>query len=92
MKKIKYSFFILITALFFASGCKKFDGSLNVDPNRPTKASGTQLIASAERWLPDVSSSPFGVHYPQHLSNTTFPDNSRYTTISFNFSSWYTGP
>ncbi len=92
MKKLNYSFFIIITALVFGSSCKKFDGSLNVDPNRPTKASGTQLIASAERSLPDISSSPFGVHYPQHLSNTTFPDNSRYTTISFNFSGWYTGP
>ncbi|RYF85488.1 MAG: SusD/RagB family nutrient-binding outer membrane lipoprotein, partial [Chitinophagaceae bacterium] len=63
-----------------------------IDPNSPTKASGTQLIASAERWLPDMSSSPFGVHYPQHLSNTSFTDNSRYTTINFDFSPWYRGP
>lgn len=74
------------------AGCKKFDGSMNVDPNRPTKASGTQLIANAEMFLPDISSSPFGVHYPQHLSNTSFTDNSRYTTVYFNFYSWYTGP
>lgn len=79
-------------AAVLLGSCKKFDGSMNVDPNRPSKASGTQLIASAERWLPDVSSSPYGVHYPQHLSNTTFPDNSRYTTINFNFYGWYTGP
>ena len=91
MKKI-IQFLYIITAIVIAGGCKKFDGSLNVDPNRPTKASGTQLIASAERSLPDMSSSPFGVHYPQFLSNTSFPDNSRYTTISFNFSGWYTGP
>ena len=87
---------LLITCVSFAvlafSSCKKFDGSENIDPNRPSKASGTQLIASAQRSLPDMSSSPFGVHYPQHLSNTTFPDNSRYTTINFNFYGWYTGP
>ncbi|MEO7444924.1 MAG: SusD/RagB family nutrient-binding outer membrane lipoprotein [Ferruginibacter sp.] len=91
MKKIHPLLYIII-AVVFAAGCKKFDGSLNVDPNRPTAASGTQLIASAERSLPDISSTPFGVHYPQYLSNTSFPDNSRYTTVSFNFSGWYTGP
>ena len=84
--------YLLLAATVLVSSCKKFDGSLNVDPNRPTKASGTQLIANAELFLPDMSSSPFGVHYPQHLSNTSFTDNSRYTTINFNFYSWYTGP
>jgi hypothetical protein len=93
MKKINHSLYIiLLSVLGLFSSCEKFDGSLNVDPNRPTKASGTQLIANAERSLPDMSSSPFGVHYPQHLSNTSFTDNSRYTTINFNFSSWYSGP
>ncbi len=91
MKKMKLIYVLLATTVL-VSGCKKFDGSLNVDPNRPTKASGTQLIANAELFLPDMSSSPYGVHYPQHLSNTSFTDNSRYTTINFNFYSWYTGP
>src|SRR6476661_2427915 len=92
MKKTYKSFLLLLAAAVLWGSCKKFDGSMNVDPNRPSKASGTQLIARAERWLPDISSSPYGVHYPQHLSNTTFPDNSRYTTINFNFYGWYTGP
>jgi len=92
MKRINKSIYILFALVVLLSGCEKFDGSLNVDPNRPTKASGTQLIANAEMFLPDMSSSPFGVHYPQHLSNTSFTDNSRYTTINFNFNGWYTGP
>lgn len=92
MKRINTSLYILFAAAMFLSSCKKFDGSLNIDPNRPTKASGTQLIANAEMFLPEMSSSPFGVHYPQHLSNTSFTDNSRYTTINFNFYGWYTGP
>ncbi|RYF80599.1 MAG: SusD/RagB family nutrient-binding outer membrane lipoprotein, partial [Chitinophagaceae bacterium] len=91
MKKIK-SLYILLAAITLISSCKKMDENLNVDPNRATKASGTQLIANAELSLPDMSSSPFGVHYPQHLSNTSFTDNSRYTTVNFNFYSWYTGP
>ncbi|HUC82083.1 MAG TPA: SusD/RagB family nutrient-binding outer membrane lipoprotein, partial [Flavisolibacter sp.] len=92
MKKITHLYLSLMAAVVVLGSCKKFDGSMNIDPNRPSKASGTQLIANAERWLPDISSSPYGVHYPQHLSNTTFPDNSRYTTINFNFYGWYTGP
>jgi hypothetical protein len=92
MTKKNTSLSFLVVAALLAGGCKKFDGSMNIDPNRATKASGTQLIANAELSLPDISSSPFGVHYPQHLSNTSFTDNSRYTTINFNFSGWYTGP
>lgn len=90
MKKY-ISLYIAAGALFFA-GCRKIDESLNIDPNKATKASGTQLIANAERSLPDISSSPYGVHYPQFLSNTSFTDNSRYTTVNFNFYGWYTGP
>jgi hypothetical protein len=92
MKKINQIIYMLTAMLVIASGCKKFDGSLNVNPNLPTKASGTQLIANAERSLPDISSSPYGVHYPQHLSNTSFTENSRYATVNFNFNGWYTGP
>jgi len=92
MKSIYKALTGLTIGSLLLSSCKKFDGSENIDPNRPAKASGTQLIASAQKSLPDMSSSPFGVHYPQHLSNTTFPDNSRYVTINFNFYGWYTGP
>ncbi len=92
MKKMSKSIYTLLAAVVFLSSCKKFDGSINVDPNRPTKASGTQLIANSEMFLSEMSSSPYGVHYPQYLSNTSFPDNSRYTTINFNFYGWYTGP
>ncbi|RYY46657.1 MAG: SusD/RagB family nutrient-binding outer membrane lipoprotein [Chitinophagaceae bacterium] len=88
----KTSIYSLLVVIVMFGSCKKFDGSMNIDPNSPTKASGTQLIASAERWLPDMSSSPYGVHYPQHLSNTSFTDNSRYTSINFDFSAWYRGP
>jgi hypothetical protein len=92
MQKTVKKIYTLLSAIILLGSCTKFDGSMNIDPNSPTKASGTQLIANAQRSLPDISSSPFGVHYPQHLSNTSFTDNSRYTTINFNFSGWYTGP
>ncbi len=92
MKKLyKLSCVVTLMTVVF-SGCTKFNASINTDPNSPTKASGTQLIANAELSLPGLGSSPYGVHYPQYLSNTSFTDNSRYTTINFNFYSLYTGP
>lgn len=92
MKKITLYNGLLIAAVLFFSNCKKFSDSVTTDPNLPTKASGTQLIADAELSLPGLSSSPYGVHYPQYLSNTSFTDNSRYTTTTFNFYGFYTGP
>jgi hypothetical protein len=92
MKKLYNSILSFLLPVMVLSSCTKFDDSINIDPNLPTKASGTQLIANAELFLPGLSSSPYGVHYPQHLSNTSFTDNSRYTTINFNFYNYYTGP
>ena len=91
MKKTYISLCVFLCAVIAISGCKKFD-TINIDPNLPTKASGTKLIANAQMFLPGISSSPFGVHYPQYLSNTSFTDNSRYVTQNFNFSSLYAGP
>lgn len=92
MKTIYKSIFSCSLALLMLGSCTKFDDSINTDPNSPTKASGTQLIANAELFLPGISSSPYGVHYPQYLSNTSFSDNSRYVTVNFNFYGLYTGP
>nr|WP_199158153.1 SusD/RagB family nutrient-binding outer membrane lipoprotein [Pedobacter sp. ASV2] len=90
--KITYkNIYIAFLTLAVLSSCKKFDDSVTIDPNSPTKA-GTQLIANAELSLPGISSSPYGVHYPQYLSNTSFTDNSRYVTVNFNFYSLYNGP
>ena len=92
MKNIFKPIVLLGCVGILLGGCKKLDGTLNIDPNSPAKASGTQLIANAELYLPGLGSSPYGVHYPQYLSNTSFTDNSRYTTINFNFYGLYTGP
>ncbi len=92
MKTLYKSIYSCTLAMLMLGSCSKFDDSINTDPNNPTKASGTQLIANAELFLPGISSSPYGVHYPQYLSNTSFSDNSRYVTVNFNFYGWYTGP
>lgn len=92
MKKLYKSLSLFAVVAISFSSCTKFNDSINTDPNSPTKASGTQLIANAELFLPGTSSSPYGVHYPQYLSNTSFTDNSRYVTINYNFYGLYTGP
>ena len=92
MKNKYKSIYIGFLAILIFASCEKFDKSVNTDPNSPTKASGTQLIANAQLYLPGISSSPYGVHYSQYLSNTSFTDNSRYVTVNFNFSGLYTGP
>ena len=92
MKTNQTLLYLVSATLLFMLGCTKFNDSINTDPNNPTRASGTQLIANAALSLPTLSSSAYGVHYPQHLSNTSFTDNSRYNTINFNFYNLYTGP
>lgn len=93
MKKyLKISYSLLLGTAALWSSCTKFDENLNKDPNNPSKASGTQLIANSEFYLPGISSSAYGVHYPQYLSLTLYPDNARYVTTNFSFSTWYTGP
>lgn len=92
--------YIGLAAMFVltATGCNKFDDDINKEPNNPEKASATQLIASAQQSLPDIGSafdknaSPYGIHYPQYISGTTFTENSRYNTVNFNFYPIYAGP
>lgn len=91
-KNIKSIYSLFIAIILLGTSCTKFDEKLNVDPNNPSKASGTQLIANAQFYLPGISSSSYGVHYPQYLSLTLFPDNARYVGTNFAFGSWYTGP
>lgn len=97
MKQLYKICLVAILALI-ATGCNKFDDDINIDPNNPEKASATQLIASAQQSLPDIGSafdknaSPYGIHYPQYISGTTFTENSRYNTVNFNFYPIYAGP
>lgn len=92
MKLFNKTFITAIVICFMANGCKKFDSRLSTDPNNPATLSSMQLIANAEFFLPDISSSPNGVHYAQYLSLTAFTDNSRFVPTNFNFYTWYSGP
>ncbi|WP_113661340.1 SusD/RagB family nutrient-binding outer membrane lipoprotein [Pedobacter nanyangensis] len=90
-KHLNKIYSVLLTGIFI-TGCTKFDKDLNVDPNNPSKASGTQLIANSEFYLSSVGTSTYGVHYPQYLSLTLFPGSDLYNATSFSFNTFYTGP
>lgn len=88
MKKISS----LILAVVLLAGCNKFATDINTNPNLPTTASNTQLIANAALYLPGLSSSPQGEYYAQFLSETEYPNLSLYNQVSFGFYDLYTGP
>jgi len=74
------------------AGCTKFQDGINVNPNLPSTASNTQLIANAELYLPGLSSSPQGEYYAQFLSETEYPNLSLYNQVNFGFYDLYAGP
>lgn len=92
MKKQIIKYILLALTPLAISSCTKFDDSYYENPNKPSKASGTQLIANSQFFLSSLSSSAYGVHYPQYLSLTTYTDNTRFITQNFDFETWYVGP
>lgn len=88
---MKNIFFLFIAALL-AGGCNKFNENINRDPNLPSTASNTQLIANAELYLPNVSSAQQAVFNAQFLSETQYPNLSLYNQVSHSFYGFYTGP
>lgn len=88
MKKL--NILILLVALF--SGCDQFDDDINVNPNAPSQASGTQLIANAMLYLPGLSSSPSAQFMSQYLSETQYVNASLYPQSSTSFYGLYQGP
>lgn len=83
--------YLSLAALLFAVSCTKFD-DININPNVPSQASGTQLIANAETSLPFLLESPQGEFAAQFLSETQYPNASLYPEGSSSFYWLYTGP
>lgn len=87
----KHNIIILFCSLFFL-GCSDFDEDINVNPNIPSEASGTQLIANAQLYLPSLSSSPQGEFLAQYLAETQYVGVSLYPEGSTSFYWFYEGP
>jgi hypothetical protein len=75
-----------------ATGCNKFDSDININPNQPSQATGTQLIANAELSLSGLSAIPAGEFYGQYLSETQYPTSSLYPEGGTSFYGLYQGP
>src|SRR5690349_12912940 len=88
MKKL----LIYAAAVLSITACNKFDEDINRDPNRPSQASGAQLLANAMLALPDLGSSPQGEYYAQFLGETQYPGGSLYPGGGTSFYGWYQGP
>lgn len=88
MKKL----YILLIAGSLMAGCNKFKSDINVDPNNPSKASGIQLIANSEMFLPSLAESPQAEFYGQYLAETQYPGGSLYPEGGTNFYGLYQGP
>lgn len=87
----KYIIILLLCNLAL-SGCNEFDDDINVNPNIPSEASGTQLIANAQLFLPSLNSSPQGEFLAQYLAETQYVGVSLYPEGSTNFYWFYEGP
>jgi hypothetical protein len=83
--------FVIISASILLGACNKFN-DINENPNLPTVASNTQLIANAELYLQNIGSSPQAQYFAQFLSETQYPNLSLYTQVSASFYGLYQSP
>lgn len=89
-----------LVAGVLASGCNPGDfGNLNVNPNEPSQANTPALLTAAETSLPGgvinqgtILNSAYANEYVQFLADKQYTENSRYSTIGFNYGPIYTGP
>ncbi|HEY0065986.1 MAG TPA: SusD/RagB family nutrient-binding outer membrane lipoprotein [Flavisolibacter sp.] len=90
MKKIHIC--IAAVAALVLGSCNKFDEDININPNIPSRATGTQLIANAQLFLPGLSASPQGEFNAQYLAETQYPGASLYPDGGTSFYGLYQGP
>ncbi|GGZ38750.1 hypothetical protein GCM10007049_34900 [Echinicola pacifica] len=83
---------IIFSIAILSSACNNFDEDININPNAPSQASGTQLIANAMTSLPGLSSTTSGEFMSQYLSETQYVNASLYPQSSTSFYWLYQGP
>ena len=99
MKKLLIPFTIIA---FLVSSCDvtSIDDDLNKNPNLPSSANPTQLIANAMLWLPGLGSAPSGgynstpqgEYNAQYLAQTIYVDGSLYQEGATSFYWFYQEP
>lgn len=90
MKKL----YIIFLTVFFLGSCDlmEIDDDINRSPNSPSDATAQQLIASAMRSLPGISSNTTGQFLAQYLAETQYVVASRYPAGGTSFDGWYQSP
>lgn len=89
---MKQTYIIALLFSFLMGSCSDFDDEININPNLPSEASGTQLIANASLYLPGLASSPKGEFMAQYLAETQYVGASLYPEESTSFYGLYEGP
>ena len=91
--KLKTSSKALAVLLAFVMVSCDF-GDINVDPNAPSVVKTDLLITNTLRSVSDVvgGSALSGAILTQQIAETQYDDASRYSTTTFDFNGWYTGP
>ena len=83
--------YIFLLACLSLTSCE-IDEDINVNPNKPSAASGGQLLANSMLSLPGLSSSTQGQFMAQYISELQYVGTSLYPEGATNFYGWYTGP
>lgn len=92
MKLIKSSRAIAVLLAFVLVSCDF--GDINVNPNSPSVVKTDLLITNTLRSVSDVvgGSALTGTILTQQIAETQYNDASRYSSTTFDFNGWYTGP
>lgn len=88
---MKYIYLTLFLS-FLLGSCNEFDDEINKDPNNPSAASASQLLANVALSLQDVSHNLSGQFLAQYLAEVEYQDASLYPVSSTSFYGWYQGP
>lgn len=67
-------------------------GNMNVSPNNPSTPNSAGFLSGALRNFGTMTTEMVPALYTQQFGDITYIEDSRYKTINFNFSNYYTGP
>ena len=81
----------LLFAAFMTIACNDF-GDINISPNNPAKPNSAGLLTDAMTTIGGVATAVVPSLYTQQLGDVTYIEESRYKTVNFDYSGFYTGP
>lgn len=93
MKKIIKNIALFLCISIVYSSCTSIDfGDTNENPNGPTAAVTSQLLTFAQSYVPGIVTNITGILYTQQLTEGQYPGESKYSTLTYSYNGYYTGP